>query len=587
MMIPPRRGKTGFDGLHRLRGVDETRGLMYTFVRNRYAVKDRFLTGRGSPHRITAVAGTTHTGFPVTRHGSQKMEETTNQKKQKERLFTKNQRIILAVALSALVIVMVAAGCLAFTILKKPQALFEPVALQTASAAAQPTPKFNIEGYLPTEEPGASQAPGSVVSTEKPDTPQTATPMPEMDHIVNIALFGIDAFENGKTTSGSMPHTDANLVLAINFDTNEVSLISLARDCMTTAPGYLGIYKFNGIFNVGGGMKDPAGGFDLSRRALEEWFGGITIPYYYALDFQALIDLVDAIGGIDYNLDIPITTFSGKTIGKGQRHLDGEGVMAYVRMRQSVTGGLDSKRTERQRKMLLAIFKKLKQENLFSKVPELLQIMSDDIYTNTTIAQTTALVNFAKGVDPDSIKTYSIQGEMACRYEWRYCFIDQQKRIEILREVYGFEAEPIGLNSKIYEDFLHQSGFEAMKYLNITKKIFNAAHSTVDESKMTEEQKTKYAVCWKDYTDLLSLFEETSNWVQAHYARTSFSDEDAVVRDRYYAQLKEREAKLRESADALNTAFDKKLVSKTGWTASVKNWPYKGSDVNEVYVDFR
>ena len=305
------------------------------------------------------------------------------------------------------------------------------------------------------------------------------------------------------------------------------------------------------------------------------------------MDFQALIDLVNSIGGIDYNLDIPITTFSGKTIGTGQHHLDGEGVMAYVRMRTSVTGGLDSKRTERQRKMLLAIFRKLKEENLFSKVPELLQIMSDDIYTNTTIAQTTALVNYAKDIDPDTIKTYSIQGEMSYRYEWRYCFVDQQLRIDILKEIYGFEAQPIGLNSKTYETYLHKAGFEAMKYLNITKRIFNAVHDKIDESTMTDEQKTKYAVCWQDYTNLQTLFQTTGKFIEAHYASETFSDEDAAIRDGYYQQMTELEQKLRESADTLNNAFGKKLVSKTSWNASIKNWPYKGSDVNEVYVDFR
>lgn len=507
------------------------------------------------------------------------MEQETKQKNSK---FSKKQRVILIAALAVMSVLLIAAGILVFTILKNPKALFDPIRMQTVGVTSQPTPKFNIDGYLPTQEPGTTPLPAA--ATSAPD--EMPEPTPEGDHIVNVALFGIDAFENGKTTSGSMPHTDVNMVLAINFDTKEVSLISLARDCMTTAPGILGIYKFNGIFNAGGGMKNPEAGFELSCRALEEWFGGVTIPYYYALDFQALIDLVDAIGGIDYDLEIPITTFSGKKIGTGHRHLKGEEVMAYVRMRTSVTGGLDSKRTERQRKMLLAIFKKLKEENLFSKVPELIQIMSDDIYTNTTIAQTTALVNFAKDIDPDSIKTFSIQGEMAYRYEWRYCFVDQQLRIDILKEVYGFAAKPMGVNSKAYEDYLHKAGFEAMKYLNITKRIINAAHEK-DESKMTEEQKTKYAVCWQDYTNLQTVFQQTCDYIAAHYASQTYTDDEAAVRDSYYQQLEELEAKLKKSADALNNAFGKKLVSKTNWNASIKQWPYKGSDVNEVYVDFR
>ena len=369
-----------------------------------------------------------------------------------------------------------------------------------------------------------------------------------------------------------------NMVLAVNFDTKEISLISVARDIMTTAPGYTGIYKFNCIFNVGGGMQDPNAGFELSSRALEEWLGGLSVPYYYGLDFQAVIDLVDSIGGIDFDLDIPIKTFSGKTIGKGMHHLDGQGVMAYLRMRRTVTQGLDANRTARQRRMLVAIFKKLKDEGLLSKVPELIQIMSDDIYTNTTM-------NFAKDIDADSIKLYSIQGTMACNYEWRYCFVDQQARIDILNEVYGIQAQPIGLNSEVYETFLHKSGFEAMKYLNITKKIFAAVHEKVDESTMTDEQKTIYAVCWKDYTDLRTIFNATSNWVAAHYQGNKLSDSELKERDEYYSLLKQQEEKLRDSADALNAAFGKKLIT-AKWNQSIKNWSDKNSDVNEVYVNF-
>ena len=509
------------------------------------------------------------------------MEELFKKKKKKKSLFTKSQKIVLWIALAVMLVLIAGMSVLVYTMLKNPTALFESTTIKS-TATADATPAFDINAFLPTQEPGTTPIPGS----DSDGTSQQTTQTIELPNIVNIALFGIDAYETGKSTSGSMPHTDVNMVLAINFDTNEVSLISLARDVMTTAPGYTGIYKFNGIFNVGGGIKNPKAGLELSSRALEEWFGGVSIPYYYALDFQAVIDLVNKIGGIDFDVDVQITTFSGKTIGKGHRHLNGEGVMAYLRVRHGVTGGLDANRTARQRKMLVAIFKKLKEEDMLSKVPELLQIMGDDVYTNTTIAQTTALVNFAKNIDPDSIKLYSIQGTMSCRYEWRYCFIDQQKRIEILKEVYGINAKPIGLNSEVYETFLHNYGFEAMKYLNITKKIFAAVHDKVDENTMTDEQKTIYATCWQDYTDMQKLFQTVSDWVAAHYQGNALSDSEYAQRKSYYDALTAQEKKLKASANALNTAFGKKLYS-AKWDQSIKDWSEKGSDVNEVYVDFR
>ncbi len=504
------------------------------------------------------------------------------------------KRIVLWSILGVLAVALVGGGIYVWHVLKRPDTFFESSVRVTAIATSEPTPLFDINAYLPTAEPGTTPIPTPIPLKEQAElTEPTADPLTEDPAategtsgklgIVNIALFGIDAYENGKSTSGSMPHTDANLVLAINFDTKEVSLISIARDCLTKAPGYTGYYKFNGVFNVGGGMKDPKAGFELSCRAAEEWLGGVSIPYYYGVDFQALIDLVDMIGGIDFDLDITVHTFDGRTISKGRRHLDGQGVMAYVRARKSA-GGLDTKRTARQRKMLIAIFAKLKKEGKLSMIPDLLRTMGDNVYTNTTLSQTASLVNFAKDIEADSIKPYSIQGSIHMKYDWAFCFIDQQARIDMLKQVYGIDAEPIGYNSREYERFLHQEGFRAILYQNITKKLFAAVHQLVDAGSMSESQKKLYAQCWKDYLNLQNAFRITEEWVQAHYDG-EYTDDESAQYEAYCEVLQSLEEKLRTSANALNAAFGNPVRAR--WDYNVRYWSDKGSDINEVYVDFR
>ena len=524
------------------------------------------------------------------------MEETakkTNPDRKPERKSNK-KRIILWSILGVLALALLGGGLYVWHVLKRPDVFFESSVRVTATKAPEATPLFDISAYLPAAEPGTTSIPDAFSGNDRTD-PSTAEEDSSLEGsaaaetetgkngIVNIALFGIDAFENGKSNSGSMPHTDANLVLAVNFDTKEVSLISIARDCLTKAPGYTGYYKFNGVFNVGGGMNDPEAGFELSCRAAEEWLGNISIPYYYGVDFQALIDLVDMIGGIDYDLDIVVHTMDGRTISKGRHHLDGQGVMAYMRMRRTA-GGLDSKRTARQRKMLVAIFKKLKNEGNLSLIPDILETMGDNVYTNTTVTQTAALVNFAKEIDADSIKTYSIQGAIHMKYDWAFCFIDQQARIDMLKQVYGIDAAPIGYNSREYETFLHKEGFLAIQYLNITKKLFAAVHGMTDAETMSESQKTLYAQCWKDYSDLQSVFRITVEWMQAHYDGV-VSEEESLQYEAYCETMHHLEAKLKASANALNAAFDKPV--RTRWDYNVKYWSDKGSDINEVYVDFR
>lgn len=400
--------------------------------------------------------------------------------------------------------------------------------------------------------------------------------------IVNIALFGIDAFEDGGTTSGTMPHTDAAMIVAVDFDTKEISLISIARDILTNIPGHSGFYKFNGVFNVGGGMEDPHGGLELACRTAEMWLGGLSVPYYCGVDFQAVIDLVDAIGGIDYDVDQAFQSMNGShTYDKGMHHLDGDAVLGYLRIRRAADG-LDSSRTARQRRMMVALFQKLKKEGQLSMIPELMKIMRDSIYTNINVAQVAALVNFAQDLDSDSIRTYSFQGTISNRYDWAFCFIFQQDRIEILKKVYDIDAEPMGVDSSAYEQFLHEAGFQALQHIGFARRLLD---SIVSMEQMSEEHKKLYDACRKACEDLESAFEQVSEWTKRHYDETiQLTAQEREIKDEYYQNLSVLEKQLRISGDALNEALGSSVS--LGWFNDIGDWYMKGSVINEVYVDF-
>ena len=128
-------------------------------------------------------------------------------------------RVILVLAL----IVLAVAAFLAWRILSRPASLFAPTDIlalpeQMALAPALPVPDAWMQ-----EEAAASSS-----------RPQV------QGNILNILLMGIDAREDGSTTSGTMPHTDVMMVVAVNFDTNSVDLITLPRDLLTTGPGHYG-----------------------------------------------------------------------------------------------------------------------------------------------------------------------------------------------------------------------------------------------------------------------------------------------------------------------------------------------------------
>ena len=447
---------------------------------------------------------------------------------------------------------------------------------------------LSVDEPVRTDDPAATEDPGDAAATAEP------TPVQEVkDNIVNILLLGIDAYENGGTTSGTDPHTDVMMVVTVNFDKDTVDLITLPRDIFTTAPGLHGFYKLNGVFNAGGGMNDMEGGFALICRAAEIWLGGISIPYYYAVDFQAVVDIVDAIGGIDYDVDQPFTAYtivghrmsdSGKYYDKGMHHLDGYAVLQYLRVRHEADG-LDSSRTARQRRMMVAIFKKLKNESKLSQIPDLINAASSGIYTNTSLSQTTFLAGYAMSkIDPEQIHTRSLYGELMNQHYFKYIFVDQQNRIDIIKEVYGIDAEPIGVNTPQYENWLYDIGFLAMKYVRQPERVFKAIQEKKDQGvTFTDEQIAAYAACYQAYTALDEAFAAYSKRLQKAYVDTSLTKE----------QVKALEKEIKTRLEALNKNVQTTTVAlrdicdfhlKLEWKVT-ERW-FVDPDINEVIVAF-
>ena len=523
----------------------------------------------------------------------------------------KKSHPILWIILSLLLIGFIFCAVNVIRALIQPTAVFTKVAATPVPESTVMAPAFPIATTTPNPDaPTADPANVSPVTPE-PAAPVSAAPaVPEADtsNRLNVMLMGIDAMENGGTTSGSMPHTDVMMVIAINFDENTVDLITLPRDTMTTAPGHYGYYKLNGVFNVGlGGWKKPTGqadeladGFLLTCRAAEEWLGGISIPYYYAVDFQAVINIVDAIGGIDYDVDQQFNAFnSNKTYHKGMQHLDGDAVMGYLRIRWGADG-LDSSRTARQRKMLVAIFNKLKTEGTLSMIPSLITAANSRIYTNTTLIQTTSLANYATKLDAENIRTRSMFGEISeIEYDWRYVYVDQQNRIDLIQEVFGIDVGPVGTCTRQYERWLHTVGFSAMKYMRQAEKVLTHVQEKKNAGEtFTDEQIALYSDCYAAYTALRDGFDQATDTLAARYAVTPWrekknsqkswtaenkaTDQELVALE---AEIKQNilglQATVKETTLRLAASINHRYLT---WTVPTK-W-YTDQDINEVLVAF-
>ena len=510
----------------------------------------------------------------------------------------KKNHIVLWAILAALLIAAIAATLFVIRVLTRPETMFE---IGTEIVTKAPEQTVLVPAYpIPTKKETIADTPSSentdVVVTDLQTLEPTVVPVvtaeptqkPVIDTtgVLNIMLMGLDAFENDKTTSGTMPHTDANMIIAVNFDKETVDLISIPRDAITTAPGYQGYYKFNGVFNVGGGMDDISSGLEETCRAAEMWLGGIPVTYYYAVDFQAVIDIVNAIGGIDYDVDQQFMAHqTNKKYSTGLHHLDGNAVLGYLRIRKGYGDGLDSSRTARQRRMMVAIFNKLKTEGKLSMIPGLINAVNSGIYTNTNLAQTAALAKYAINLDSESIRSRSFSGEVRMRHDWAFCYIDQQKRIDLLKEVYGIDAKPMGVDTVLFEDWLHQIGFNARKYISQVEKVLIYAQEKKESGNiLSDDQIVLYTDCYTAYYELDAAYRKMITTIQELGINNYSEKERTRILLDAQSQLEPLMKNVKDTAVKLAEAIAYK--DRLKWNVYEPGW-FADQDINEVYVDFR
>ena len=165
----------------------------------------------------------------------------------------------------------------------------------------------------------------------------------------NIALFGLDS-RNNELDGGVQ--SDCIMIASINNKTSDVKLVSVYRDTLLQQQN--GRYnKANAAYNTGG----PEEAISLLNRNFD-----LDIKNYVSVNFNALVKVIDALGGIDIKMTKEEAHWcnlygaeTARVIGEhwsdieekaGTQHLDGIHGVAYARIRY--TSGNEFKRAQRQ-----------------------------------------------------------------------------------------------------------------------------------------------------------------------------------------------------------------------------------------------
>lgn len=215
----------------------------------------------------------------------------------------------------------------------------------------------------------------------------------QQEKYTTIALFGGDSRE-GQLEAGT--HADTMMIVSINKENKEVRIVSIYRDLLTKQLDRK-LNKANHAYYHGG----PLEAINMLNQNLD-----LDIRDYVTVDFKAMADAVDLLGGIEIDVTDAeaeelnnyidetalVTGKKTKHIEGGMQTLDGVQTVTYARIRKNV--GDDYKRTERQRLVIEKMLEKIKQTDM-STLNDIIDTVFPQVSTSFELKE---LVQLATGV---------------------------------------------------------------------------------------------------------------------------------------------------------------------------------------------
>jgi len=224
--------------------------------------------------------------------------------------------------------------------------------------------------------------------------PAAAMTEGELPGRINILLLGTD-----KRPGEESARADTIMLLTIDRNSRQAGLISVPRDTRVTIPGH-GPDKIN--------TAHALGGQELTRQLTGELLG-LDIPYYVETDFKGFAAIIDALGGVELEVERRMLyPEEGIDLKPGSQRLSGENALAFVRFRGYPSG--DIGRTEHQRTFLSALARQLLQPRTALLLPQLLPQVYRYVSTNLVLTQGLELASWMAQCSADSLTTATVPG---------------------------------------------------------------------------------------------------------------------------------------------------------------------------------
>ena len=214
-----------------------------------------------------------------------------------------------------------------------------------------------------------------------------------------IMIMGVDE------RTDDVGRSDTLMVATIDPHKNEAALLSIPRDTRVAIPKN-GYDKINAAYAYGGEK--------LTQRTVED-FLGIRIDHYVIINTHAFQKIIDAIGGIDIDVEKrmyyedPWDDDGGLVIDlrPGRQHMDGKTAVTYVRYRDEEG---DIGRVKRQQKFMRACVDAVTTPAILPRLPGIISSVIDSVKTDLSVRQMLEFIGTLKQAQANGVRTDMVPG---------------------------------------------------------------------------------------------------------------------------------------------------------------------------------
>ena len=336
------------------------------------------------------------------------MQENDNKRKQK---------LIFFIACAVLAAVAVLAG--AYLLWE------EAPSVSTPEPTARPMVRAVAASPAPTEEPVPTAAP---MTTRE-------------DGVYTFLLAGVDV-------GGG--NTDTLMVGRLDTNAHTVDVVSIPRDTLINVEW--GIRKVNSVY-AGAGMGDE--GIAALKEHIRKLIG-FDVDCYAFVDLMLVTQIVDAMGGVDYDVPMDMDYDIGPVIHlkAGQQHLSGEEVLGLLRFRSGYIMG-DLGRLDAQHDFLKAMAEQFTRLGSIPNFPKVIKLLSTGLITDLRPENEAFFIRQALQCPPENFNFYTMPNTPVTLNEYSYVTVEIRDWLDMINLALNPYEEAVGWGNVdiVYRDW--------------------------------------------------------------------------------------------------------------------------------------